>query len=531
MYHSENDRSLSTPAAIGIGIAIGIVCTVLVLVTVLLLHRAWRLRRSPPVKQYRQAKLWKGFEPVTPSTARTTFVGTKMTNIYLTELPTPVTPAFLMSPPLRGEEGYSHIESLRTNFITSLSDRAQQIATFLTTVNGNNKRLLLVAACIYVESCSWLVEILRGLPGFSVANSCRVDEIVSTLFALSASTLDTLLQRLIDGARKVVIEMSTHINKHSASSITAPLQARMCRLDMMISRNLPRRDRRQPPQKKAQTASRAGLAGVPVELFSMILRHLACCYIRSLRQTCNKELVGRCKDSFYNIVNSTAASLQLDADCPARAMSLAKFERWSDHITTLCFKVPRTAFFYQLHQGAAAAAAADGDTFSAMSDTKEFKSALALLITLPRCKAVLIQHDTPSSGWLLCDYQSIRRKVQDNTMAVQGDVLRENLEHGLVGFMLSSHSEWYDEYRLCYFEEREKESEEGGPRAEAEEEGRRTEMEEERRGHEETEDAYAGQSRDMVRDEYRSRGLPRPIPKKKADIVAALQKDDLRRLE
>jgi len=104
MYHSENDRSLSTAAAIGIGIAIGIVCTVLVLITVLLLHRAWRLRRSPPVKQYRQAKLWKGFEPVTPSTARTTFVGTKMTNIYLTELPTPVTPAFLMSPPLRGEE-------------------------------------------------------------------------------------------------------------------------------------------------------------------------------------------------------------------------------------------------------------------------------------------------------------------------------------------------------------------------------------------------------------------------------------------
>jgi len=104
MYDSENDRSLSTPAAIGIGFGIGIVCTILVLITVLLLHRAWRLRRTPPIKQYRQAKLWKGFEPVTPSTARTTFVGTKMTNIYLTELPTPVTPAFLMSPPLRGEE-------------------------------------------------------------------------------------------------------------------------------------------------------------------------------------------------------------------------------------------------------------------------------------------------------------------------------------------------------------------------------------------------------------------------------------------
>ena len=101
--------------------------------------------------------------------------------------------------------------------------------------------------------------------------------------------------------------------------------------------------------------------------------------------------------------------------------------------------------------------------------------------------------------------------------------------------MLSSRSQSYDEYHLCYFEEQEKETEkeaeEEGRRAEIEEEDRRTELEEEGRGHEETEDAYAGQSRDMVRDEYRSRGLPRPSPRKKADIVAALQKDDLRRLE
>ena len=128
--------------------------------------------------------------------------------------------------------------------------------------------------------------------------------------------------------------------------------------------------------------------------------------------------------------------------------------------------------------------------------------------------------------------------------------------------MLSSHTQWYDEYHLCYFEEQEKDTEklaeEEGPRAEAEEDGRpaeveedgrpanvdedsrRTEMEEhgrraemelEGRGHEETEDAYAGQSRDMVRDEYRTRGLPGPIPKKKANIVAALQKDNLRKLE
>ena len=208
-------------------------------------------------------------------------------------------------------QGYSHVESQRTNSITSLSDCAQQIPTLLTTTNKNNLCILLVAACKCTGPCDWLVEILRSLPGFGVANSRRVSEIVPTLFPLIASTLDFLLQRLAGGARKVVIETFTHIKKYSTSSITALLQARMCRLDMMISRNLPRRSRRQPPQKKAQPASRASLAGVPVEIFSMILRRLACCDTRSLRQTCDKELVGRCKDSFYNIVDPTTAFLQV----------------------------------------------------------------------------------------------------------------------------------------------------------------------------------------------------------------------------
>ena len=208
-------------------------------------------------------------------------------------------------------QGYSHVESLRTSSFTSLSDRGNQIPTLLTTTNKNNLRLLLVAACKCIGSCNWLVEILRSLPGFGVVNSRRVSEIVPTLFLLSASTLDFLLQRLAGGTRKVVSETFTHIKKHSTSSITALLQARMCRLDMVISRNLLCRDRRQPPQKKPQPTSRASLAGAPVELFSMILRHLACCDTRSLRQTCNKELVGRYKDGFYNIVDPTTASLQV----------------------------------------------------------------------------------------------------------------------------------------------------------------------------------------------------------------------------
>ncbi|CAN9161000.1 unnamed protein product [Alternaria alternata] len=109
---TDNSRSLSAPTAIGIGVAIGIVGTIFILTIILLLHRAWRLRRPQPARRYRQAKLWKGFEPVAPNTARTTFVGTRMTNIYLTELPTPVTPAFLMSPPLQRdqEHGYENMD-------------------------------------------------------------------------------------------------------------------------------------------------------------------------------------------------------------------------------------------------------------------------------------------------------------------------------------------------------------------------------------------------------------------------------------
>jgi len=71
-------------------------------------------------------------------------------------------------------QGYSHVESQRTNSITSLSDRAQQILTLLTTTNRNNLRLLLVAACRCIGSCNWLVQILRSLAGFGVANSRRV---------------------------------------------------------------------------------------------------------------------------------------------------------------------------------------------------------------------------------------------------------------------------------------------------------------------------------------------------------------------
>lgn len=96
---------LSPSAAMGVGVAVGIAGIVILLSIILLIYRRRKLRRSPTSRHYRQAKLWKGFTPATPSTARTTFVETKMSSIYFAELPTPATPAFMLSPPLEHNAG------------------------------------------------------------------------------------------------------------------------------------------------------------------------------------------------------------------------------------------------------------------------------------------------------------------------------------------------------------------------------------------------------------------------------------------
>jgi len=98
----ENDHTISTSAAMGIGVVIGIIGIVLVISLVLFVHRRRTLHLSNSTQRHRKAKLWKGFEPATPNTARTSLMDTKMTNIYLTVLPTPVMPAFLPSPPPKG---------------------------------------------------------------------------------------------------------------------------------------------------------------------------------------------------------------------------------------------------------------------------------------------------------------------------------------------------------------------------------------------------------------------------------------------
>ncbi|OAL47676.1 hypothetical protein IQ07DRAFT_124950 [Pyrenochaeta sp. DS3sAY3a] len=96
---------LSPTAALGLGIGIGIITIILLLSIAFLLYRRYKRHHSPRRLHYRQAKQWKGFTPATPSTARTTFVEAKMANIYFAELPTPATPAFILTPPLEGGFG------------------------------------------------------------------------------------------------------------------------------------------------------------------------------------------------------------------------------------------------------------------------------------------------------------------------------------------------------------------------------------------------------------------------------------------
>jgi hypothetical protein len=91
---------ISSSAAMGIGVAAGVVGLVILQTAALFIFRCWKVRRSPAVRYYEQARQWKGFTPATPSTARTTLIGSKMANIYFTDIRSPATPPFTLSPPM-----------------------------------------------------------------------------------------------------------------------------------------------------------------------------------------------------------------------------------------------------------------------------------------------------------------------------------------------------------------------------------------------------------------------------------------------
>ena len=73
------------------------------------------------------------------------------------------------------------------------------------------------------------------------------------------------------------------------------------------------------------------------------------CDIRSLRLTC-KEVKLKCRNRFYDTIEKSTVFLQLDAGFPARALALAKYQEWSDNITSVHLEVPRNKFFYASEQ-------------------------------------------------------------------------------------------------------------------------------------------------------------------------------------
>ena len=101
---TRETHNLSPSAAMGIGVTAGVLGIVILITAALFIYRCWKVRHSPRVRDYEQARLWKGFTPATPSTARTTLVEPKTANIYFTELRSPATPAFTLSPPLDRHE-------------------------------------------------------------------------------------------------------------------------------------------------------------------------------------------------------------------------------------------------------------------------------------------------------------------------------------------------------------------------------------------------------------------------------------------
>ncbi|KAH7072273.1 hypothetical protein BKA63DRAFT_568187 [Paraphoma chrysanthemicola] len=108
--HAQVAPRLSPSAIMGIGVAAGVIGILTLMTSGLLICRCWKRRQSAEVRYYRQARLWKGFTPATPSTARTTLTESKMANIYFGELRSPATPAFTFSPPM-GTNGQGWMET------------------------------------------------------------------------------------------------------------------------------------------------------------------------------------------------------------------------------------------------------------------------------------------------------------------------------------------------------------------------------------------------------------------------------------
>jgi hypothetical protein len=264
-----------------------------------------------------------------------------------------------------------------------------------------------------------------------------VAEISPWLLAIPSGCLEPLLAGLVlfDGSRRSIVEKSIFVTKHNTKAITAMLVGSMSKLDVILSIDFPRYDHQARPVSSPYPA--ASLPTLPMELFLWLIDNncVSSCDIWPLRLAC-KEVEMKCRNRFYDAIDKSTVLLQLDAGFPARILALAKYQEWSDNITSVHLEVPRNKFFYaseQAHWNGRSEMDTTKDNFADMSGTVEYNGELALLAKLPLCEYITLHHDTASPGLYKCDFEVSRRTVKAKTMATMDYVLRENLEHGLVG--------------------------------------------------------------------------------------------------
>jgi hypothetical protein len=181
----------------------------------------------------------------------------------------------------------------------------------------------------------------------------------------------------------------------------------MSKLDVILSIDFPRYDHRAMPVSSPYPA--APLPTLPMELFLWLIDNnwVSSCDIQPLRLTC-KEVKMKYRNRFYDAIDKSTVLLQLDAGFPAPILALAKYQEWSDNITSVHLEVPRNKFFCaseQAHWNGRWEMDTTKDSFADMSRTVEYNGELALLAKLSLCEYITFHYDTAGPGLYKCVFE------------------------------------------------------------------------------------------------------------------------------
>jgi hypothetical protein len=133
-----------------------------------------------------------------------------------------------MSPPARGKEGPSQVNAL------------------LQATTEHNKRLLLIALCVYYQKkqcCQWITQDLENCADFSrpvgsVAHPRSVPEMLPLIAAVPTHCLDMVILALARSSNrflKVMTERFLRVAQHTNNTILGMLEERMRMLDVVLA--------------------------------------------------------------------------------------------------------------------------------------------------------------------------------------------------------------------------------------------------------------------------------------------------------